>query len=63
MGGDEFAVLLPHAGTRRAQQVATRLGAALREDAATLEALRTWGCEYGQGYFIARPMADGEFSA
>jgi EAL domain-containing protein (putative c-di-GMP-specific phosphodiesterase class I) len=27
------------------------------EDAATLRALRVWGCEYAQGYFIARPMA------
>ena len=26
------------------------------EDAATVEALRDWGCEYAQGYFIARPM-------
>ena len=26
------------------------------EDAATLDALRGWGCEYAQGYFIARPM-------
>ena len=31
MGGDEFAVLMPDADTMRAQQVATRLGAALRE--------------------------------
>ena len=31
MGGDEFAVLLPDADTMRAQQVATRLGAALRD--------------------------------
>ena len=26
------------------------------EDAATLAALRTWGCEVAQGYHIARPM-------
>jgi diguanylate cyclase (GGDEF)-like protein len=30
------------------------------EDAATLAALRGWGCEYAQGYFIARPLAAGE---
>jgi diguanylate cyclase (GGDEF)-like protein len=33
------------------------------EDAATLEALRTWGCEYAQGYFIARPMPAGDIVA
>ena len=27
------------------------------EDAATVDALRDWGCEYAQGYFIALPMA------
>jgi EAL domain-containing protein (putative c-di-GMP-specific phosphodiesterase class I) len=27
------------------------------EDAATLDALRGWGCEFAQGYFIARPLA------
>jgi EAL domain-containing protein (putative c-di-GMP-specific phosphodiesterase class I) len=26
------------------------------EDAATLSALRAWGCEVAQGYHIARPM-------
>jgi diguanylate cyclase (GGDEF)-like protein len=26
------------------------------EDAATLAALRAWGCDYAQGYHIARPM-------
>ncbi len=26
------------------------------EDAAAVEALRDRGCEYAQGYFIARPM-------
>jgi diguanylate cyclase (GGDEF)-like protein len=26
------------------------------EDAATADALRDWGCEYAQGFFIARPM-------
>jgi EAL domain-containing protein (putative c-di-GMP-specific phosphodiesterase class I) len=26
------------------------------EDAAALGALREWGCEYAQGYFIARPL-------
>jgi diguanylate cyclase (GGDEF)-like protein len=31
MGGDEFAVLLPGAGEARAEEVAMRLGAALRE--------------------------------
>jgi diguanylate cyclase (GGDEF)-like protein len=31
MGGDEFAVLLPGAGRERAEEVAGRLGAALRE--------------------------------
>jgi diguanylate cyclase (GGDEF)-like protein len=31
MGGDEFAVLLPRAGRRRAEEAAERLGAALRE--------------------------------
>jgi EAL domain-containing protein (putative c-di-GMP-specific phosphodiesterase class I) len=30
------------------------------EDAATLDALRGWGCEYAQGYFIARPMPGGD---
>jgi EAL domain-containing protein (putative c-di-GMP-specific phosphodiesterase class I) len=30
------------------------------EDAETLDALRGWGCEYAQGYFIARPMAAGQ---
>jgi diguanylate cyclase (GGDEF)-like protein len=33
------------------------------EDAATLDALRGWGCEYAQGYFIARPMAPAELSS
>ena len=27
------------------------------EDAATLDALRAWGCDVAQGYHIARPMA------
>src|SRR3954469_12316189 len=31
MGGDEFAVLLPGAGTRRAEELAEQLGAELRE--------------------------------
>ncbi|WP_051515560.1 EAL domain-containing protein [Candidatus Blastococcus massiliensis] len=31
------------------------------EDAATLDALRSWGCETAQGYHIARPMPAGEF--
>jgi diguanylate cyclase (GGDEF)-like protein len=31
MGGDEFAVLLPDSGTARAEEVAGRLGAALRD--------------------------------
>ena len=28
------------------------------EDAATAELLRDWGCEYAQGYFLARPMTE-----
>jgi EAL domain-containing protein (putative c-di-GMP-specific phosphodiesterase class I) len=31
------------------------------EDAATLTALRAWGCDYAQGYHIARPMPAGQF--
>jgi EAL domain-containing protein (putative c-di-GMP-specific phosphodiesterase class I) len=31
------------------------------EDAATLAALRTWGCEFAQGYHIARPMPSDSF--
>jgi diguanylate cyclase (GGDEF)-like protein len=31
------------------------------EDAATLSALRAWGCDYAQGYHIARPMAADQF--
>jgi EAL domain-containing protein (putative c-di-GMP-specific phosphodiesterase class I) len=33
------------------------------EDAATLAALRTWGCEVAQGYHIARPMPAETFLA
>jgi diguanylate cyclase (GGDEF)-like protein len=33
------------------------------EDAATLEALRDWGCEVAQGYHIARPMPADAFLA
>ena len=33
------------------------------EDAATLAALRAWGCEYAQGYHIARPMPAERFLA
>ncbi|TQN37384.1 diguanylate cyclase (GGDEF)-like protein [Blastococcus colisei] len=31
------------------------------EDAATLAALRAWGCDYAQGYHIARPMPAERF--
>ncbi|TFV89977.1 EAL domain-containing protein [Blastococcus sp. CT_GayMR16] len=31
------------------------------EDAATLAALRAWGCEFAQGYHIARPMPAEKF--
>jgi diguanylate cyclase (GGDEF)-like protein len=31
------------------------------EDAATLAALRAWGCDYAQGYHIARPMPAEKF--
>jgi diguanylate cyclase (GGDEF)-like protein len=31
------------------------------EDAATLSALRAWGCEFAQGYHIARPMPADRF--
>jgi diguanylate cyclase (GGDEF)-like protein len=31
------------------------------EDAATLAALRGWGCDFAQGYHIARPMPAGKF--
>ncbi|MFD2092045.1 bifunctional diguanylate cyclase/phosphodiesterase [Blastococcus deserti] len=31
------------------------------EDAATLAALRAWGCDYAQGYHIARPMPARQF--
>jgi diguanylate cyclase (GGDEF)-like protein len=31
------------------------------EDAATLAALRAWGCDFAQGYHIARPMPAGDF--
>jgi diguanylate cyclase (GGDEF)-like protein/PAS domain S-box-containing protein len=33
------------------------------EDAATLEVLRSMGCDLAQGYFISEPMADGETEA
>jgi len=33
------------------------------EDAATLAALRAWGCDYAQGYHIARPMPAERFLA
>ena len=33
------------------------------EDAATLTALRAWGCDYAQGYHIARPMPAPNFLA
>jgi EAL domain-containing protein (putative c-di-GMP-specific phosphodiesterase class I) len=33
------------------------------EDAATLTALRAWGCDYAQGYHIARPMPARQFLA
>jgi diguanylate cyclase (GGDEF)-like protein len=32
------------------------------EDAATLAALRAWGCDYAQGYHIARPMPADKFA-
>jgi diguanylate cyclase (GGDEF)-like protein len=31
------------------------------EDAATLGALRLWGCDFAQGFHIARPMPAGQF--
>jgi EAL domain-containing protein (putative c-di-GMP-specific phosphodiesterase class I) len=31
------------------------------EDAATLAALRAWGCDFAQGYHIARPMQAEKF--
>jgi EAL domain-containing protein (putative c-di-GMP-specific phosphodiesterase class I) len=31
------------------------------EDAATLAALREWGCDVAQGYHIARPMPAENF--
>jgi EAL domain-containing protein (putative c-di-GMP-specific phosphodiesterase class I) len=31
------------------------------EDAATLAALRAWGCDFAQGYHIARPMPADRF--
>ena len=31
------------------------------EDAATLTALRAWGCDFAQGYHIARPMPAERF--
>jgi EAL domain-containing protein (putative c-di-GMP-specific phosphodiesterase class I) len=31
------------------------------EDAATLAALRAWGCDFAQGYHIARPMPVDRF--
>jgi EAL domain-containing protein (putative c-di-GMP-specific phosphodiesterase class I) len=33
------------------------------EDAATLAALRAWGCDYAQGFHIARPMPAEPFLA
>ena len=33
------------------------------EDAATLAALREWGCDVAQGYHIARPMPAADFLA
>jgi len=33
------------------------------ESAATLERLQTLGCEYAQGYFIAKPLSASEFPA
>jgi diguanylate cyclase (GGDEF)-like protein len=33
------------------------------EDAATLAALRAWGCDFAQGYHIARPMPAQQFLA
>jgi EAL domain-containing protein (putative c-di-GMP-specific phosphodiesterase class I) len=33
------------------------------EDAQTLDLLKTFGCDEGQGYHIARPMAAADFTA
>jgi diguanylate cyclase (GGDEF)-like protein/PAS domain S-box-containing protein len=32
------------------------------EDLATLRKLREWGCDYGQGYFISRPIPAEDFA-
>ena len=32
------------------------------EDAASLELLRNFGCDYAQGYFISRPLSVEQFS-
>ena len=33
------------------------------EDEATMNQLVAWGCDYIQGYYIARPMAETDFNA
>ncbi|WP_164704348.1 EAL domain-containing protein [Blastococcus litoris] len=52
---------------RSTLQLSTDLGMTMVvegvEDAATLAALRAWGCDYAQGYHIARPMPAERFLA
>ena len=63
MHRDERTRQLVHSMIELAQNLKLEVVAEGVEDAATLQLLSDFGCDYAQGYFIGRPQAAGEFLA
>lgn len=61
LAGDERAAAIVRSTLQLARDLGIGMVVEGVEDAATLDVLRSWGCETAQGYHIARPMAAGDF--
>jgi diguanylate cyclase (GGDEF)-like protein len=63
MNRNERTLQLVHSMIELAQNLKLEVVAEGVEDAATLQQLSDFGCDYAQGYFIGRPQAAGDFLA